>query len=183
MSFKMTHAIAVFALIAALAVADLKNLTPKEKFDHAKHIFSGKVLSVETKDMNRAPKFPDWVTRHYKFTVEVSAVRRTTKSIHENPSHPADETVAEPGGQVHVMMWQAVTRPDYFKGDFGARMIPEVGKSYTFFAHFLHHDPHLRHMYHDSFPHVDEEGMKAYNVLMPNGVGPEAEIRDDRFTS
>lgn len=177
----MLAVLVVLALAFTVASAALKPLEKKQKFEYSKHIFVGKVISLETKDLTKAPRFPDWVTRHHKLTVEISRVGRTTKHTHTNPSHPADETLPEAGSSVHVMLWRAVSRPDTFNGDTGAGLVPEVGKSYTFFAHFLHHDPNLRHMYHESFPHVEEEGMKAYNVLMPNGIGDEGEMNDDRF--
>lgn len=173
-------AVVLLACVAIEVNAALKSLTHKEKLRFAKHVFVGTVVSVESKDISKAPKFPDWITTHYKLTVRVDNLGRTTKHTHENPSHPADETLADVGSNVHVMMWKATSRPDYFTGDMGAQEIPEVGKAYTFFAHYLHADPNLRHMYHESFPHVDEEGMKAYNTMMPNGIGPASEIEEVR---
>lgn len=170
-----TAALFVAVTVVCSCSADLKPLTMAEKLKFAKHVFVGTVTALEHKDISRAPTFPDWITRHYKATVTVDKILQTTKHSHANPSHPADETLTV-GQTVHVMLWEGIGRPSYFTGDRGARMVPRVGEPFSFYTHFLHPNPNLRSMYHESFPHVEEEQMKAYNVLMPNGIGEAPEL-------
>ncbi|CUG06173.1 membrane-associated protein, putative [Bodo saltans] len=159
-----------------LADAAIKQLTVHERLKYARHVFVGTVESVEFKDIDRAPQFPEWITRHYKCVVRVDRVVKSNKHSRPNPSHPADELVEGP--LVHLMAWKGIGRPAGFVGDSGTATIPEVGKTYAFYTQFLHPDPQLRSTYHESYPHVEEEEFKAYNALMPNGIGELAELLD-----
>lgn len=151
-----------------LTDAALKPLTVQERLKYARHVFIGTVESVDYKDVDRAPQFPNWITRHYKCLVRLDRVIKTIKHSRPNPSHPADETVEGP--LVHLMAWKGIGRPDGFVGDSGTATVPQTGSSYVFYTQFLHPDPQLRSTYHDTYPHVAEEDLKAYNALMPNGI-------------
>jgi hypothetical protein len=177
---RLVHAVCCCLMVAAVALpvlevdGALKQLTVQERLKYARHAFVGTVASVEFKDVSKAPKFPEWITRHFKCRVRVDRVVKTARHSRPNPSHPADETVEGP--EVHVMVWKGIGRPDGFVGDSGTSTVPEMGKTYAFYTQFLHPDPQLRSMYHESFPHVEEESLKAYNALMPNGVGSLEEL-------
>jgi hypothetical protein len=177
----MTHFVSIVALLLYsmaltpfLAHAAIKQLTVQERIKYARHVFVGTVTSVEYKDIDRAPQFPEWITRHYKCVVLIDRVVKTSKHSRPNPSHPADETVEGP--QVHVMAWRGTGRPAGFVGDSGSSVIPLIGNTYVFYTQFLHPDPQLRSTFHESYPHVADEELKAYNTLVPNGIGAVAEL-------
>lgn len=166
--------LAVFACVALLEIAhgSVNDHPPKRLWYFCDHAFTGAVVDIESKDVPNT-HHPEWSNRHFRLTVNITSVKKTVKHAKVNPDAD-DETVPEPPGQVHVMMWQAYGRPEGWVGPRGVRRLPVVGEELGFFALYLHRDPQRRSMYHASFPHEDDADrpLKAYNVLTPNGIEP-----------
>lgn len=161
------------------ALAEVADLSLEKLIYFSDHDFVGTVAAVESKDIPNN-NHPTWSNRHFRLTVRVEKVYKTVKHAKQNPDAD-DETVPAPQSEVHVMMWQALQRPEKWVGPRGVRRLPKVGEQVSFFALYLHKDPQRRSMYHQSFPHEDDSSrpVKAYNVLTPNGIG-DAELLLDK---
>jgi hypothetical protein len=142
---------------------DNVDLTMKELFAYSDHIFVGTVTGLEFVDVPNQHHPDKWVNRHWKLNVTVGKqIFKTLVNPHENPPHGHDDERVRPGMKIHVMLWKAWKRPDTYRGPLGVRTLPNVGDVKSFFTRYLHRDPIQRSMYHESFPHVDEESEDAF---------------------
>ncbi len=197
---KMKHFIVLAGLFALCAVGALTPLSPRELRSFSDHIFTGRVLDITYRDVPNAQFPAEWITRHYRLTVEVQDVVKTVKEGNTHYPDNDDETISQ-GDTVHVLMWQAHKRFPDFTGDTGVTLVPQaIGRDpvpdtdvrdparetvpplhngvYGFFARYSHKDPaRVAHMYHESFPHNPDHPdahLKRYNVLTPNGIVSDA---------
>ena len=178
-------------LLVGVALAEVPDLKFSDLMLYSDHVFTGTVTASEYKDVPNEHHPEDWINRHWKLDVDVKQVFKTGVTPHENPMPGHDDETIQEGMKVHVMMWKAWKRPHGVVGPQGVRRLPNVGETVSFFTRYLHRDPKLRNMYHDSFPHVEEESelaaretdsiqygtmphhQKAYNALTPNGINTE----------
>lgn len=170
-------------------------LSKKDLFLYADHIFTGTVDTIEHVDVPNQHYPETWINRHWRCNVTVRKVYKTGVNPHESPPHGHDDETMVDGQSIHLMLWKAWKRPDGTVGNAGVSKLPDVGQTYSFFTRYLHRDPQQRNMYHESFPHEEEDSelaaqeaaaekaglptppgprktthTKAYNALTPNGI-------------